>query len=133
MPWMETVPMDERRKFVHERMHRTLKAATARPPAASHRAQQRRFDAFRAEYNEERPHQAVGGQTPAALWRPSNRPYPETLPQPQYPAHFEARLISNAGCFRFKKQVIFLSQALKQEWIGLEEFHPGEAALPEMA
>ena len=41
-------------------MHRTLKAATARPPAANQRAQQRRFDAFRREYNEERPHQALG-------------------------------------------------------------------------
>jgi len=109
----------------HERMHRTLKAATARPPAASHRAQQRRFDAFRTEYNEERPHQALGGETPAALWRPSNRPYPKTLPKPDYPAHFEKRLVSNAGCFRFKKQVTFLSQALKQEWIGLEEVDDG--------
>ena len=31
----------------------------------------------------------------------------------------------NAGCFRFKKQVTFLSQALKQEWIGLEEVEDG--------
>ena len=110
----------------HERMHRTLKAATARPPATSHHAQQRRFDAFRTEYNEERPHQALGGKTPADLWRPSSRPYPAVLPKPEYPAHFETRLISNAGCFRFKKQVVFLSQALKQEWIGLEEIDDGK-------
>ena len=109
----------------HERMHRTLKAATARPPAANRQAQQRRFDAFRAEYNQERPHQALGGNTPAALWKPSPRPYPTTLPPPEYPCHFETRLVSNAGCFRFKKQVVFLSQALKQEWIGLEEIADG--------
>ena len=109
----------------HERMHRTLKAATARPPAANHRAQQRKFDAFRHEYNEERPHQALGGQTPASLWRPSSRPYPAKLPSPEYPGHFEKRLVSNAGCFRFKKQVVFISQALKQEWIGLEEVEDG--------
>jgi transposase InsO family protein len=109
----------------HERMHRTLKAATARPPASNHRAQQRRFDAFRAEYNEVRPHQALGGETPASLWRASSRPYPARMPSPQYPGHFETRLVSNAGCFRFKKQVVFLSQALKQEWIGLEEVEDG--------
>jgi putative transposase len=109
----------------HERMHRTLKAATARPPASHQRAQQRRFDAFRREYNEVRPHQALGGQTPAALWQPSPRPYPSRIPKPQYPGHFEKRLVSNAGCFRFKKQVVFLSQALKQEWIGLEEVADG--------
>ena len=109
----------------HERMHRTLKAATARPPASHQRAQQRRFDAFRREYNEVRPHQALGGQTPATLWQPSARPYPSRIPKPQYPGHFEKRLVSNAGCFRFKKQVVFLSQALKQEWIGLEEVEDG--------
>jgi transposase InsO family protein len=105
----------------HERMHRTLKAATARPPAANARAQQRRFDAFRHEYNEERPHEALGGEPPGRLWRPSTRPYPEKMPEPEYPEHAEKRLVSNAGCFRFKTQVVFLSQALKQEWIALDE------------
>ena len=109
----------------HERMHRTLKAATARPPASNHRAQQRRFDAFRAEYNEVRPHQALGGETPASLWRASSRPYPARIASPTYPGHFEKRLVSNAGCFRFKSHVLFLSQALKQEWIGLEEIENG--------
>ena len=41
----------------HERMHRTLKAETTRPPQASLQAQQRRFNTFREEYNEQRPHQ----------------------------------------------------------------------------
>ena len=109
----------------HERMHRTLKAATARPPAANARSQQRRFDAFRHEYNEERPHEALGGEPPGRLWRPSARPFPEKMPEPKYPEHVEKRLVSNAGCFRFKKQVVFLSQALKQEWIALEEVDDG--------
>lgn len=51
----------------HERMHRTLKAETTKPPAASSRAQQRRFDAFVREYNEERPHEARHGHARAAL------------------------------------------------------------------
>src|SRR5688572_7756551 len=42
----------------HERMHLTLKKETALPPRASMLAQQRRFDAFRREYNDERPHEA---------------------------------------------------------------------------
>ena len=109
----------------HERMHRTLKAATARPPAGNQRAQQRRFDSFRAEYNEVRPHQALDGNTPASLWQPSSRPYPTHTLSPQYPGHYEKRLVSNAGCFRFKKRAVFLSQALRQEWIGLEEVDDG--------
>ena len=109
----------------HERMHRTLKEATARPPAANAKAQQRRFDTFRTEFNDERPHEALGGVPPARLWRPSARPYPKTIPEPDYPGHFEKRLVSNAGCVRFKSHVLFISQAIKQEWIGLEEVDNG--------
>src|SRR4029079_4708559 len=49
----------------HERMHSTLKAETARPPRSSWRAQQRSFQAFRQEYNHERPHEALAYATPA--------------------------------------------------------------------
>ena len=31
------------------------------------------------------------------------------------------RLVSNAGCFRWHARQIFVSQALAQQWIGLEE------------
>ena len=72
-----------------------------------------------------RPHQALGGETPGSLWRPSPRLYASSIAPPQYAGHFEKRLVSNAGCFRFKRQVVFLSQALKQEWIGLEETEDG--------
>jgi putative transposase len=64
----------------HERMHRTLKRATARPPAATRRHQQRCFDAFRREYNELRPHEALADETPASVYGPSPRPYPARLP-----------------------------------------------------
>jgi hypothetical protein len=36
-------------------MHLTLKLATASPPASNRREQQRWFDRFREEYNQERP------------------------------------------------------------------------------
>jgi transposase InsO family protein len=51
----------------HERMHRTLKAQTSRPPADTAEEQQARFDAFRRHYNEERPHEALGQKPPAEL------------------------------------------------------------------
>src|SRR6202030_868898 len=49
----------------HERMHRTLKAQTSRPPAQDPDEQQARFDTFRRHYNEERPHEAHGQRPPA--------------------------------------------------------------------
>src|ERR1700689_478769 len=63
----------------HERMHRTLKQATASPPAKNRRRQQERFDEFRREYNEERPHESLGQTTPASHYQPSAREYPRRL------------------------------------------------------
>ena len=109
----------------HERMHRELKRETARPAAHSHRAQQRRFDAFRHRYNTERPHEGIQNQTPASLWVPSTRPYPETIAPPDYPAHLEVRRVSSAGTFRLHARQPFLSQTLRGEDIGLEEVGDG--------
>jgi hypothetical protein len=62
----------------HERMHRTLKAATAQPPAGSLRMQQQAFDAFEREYNWERPHEASQMKTPVSAMRLGRR-YPSQL------------------------------------------------------
>jgi len=75
----------------HERMHRTLKAETTRPPAANRRAQQRQFNGFQEEYNHLRPHEAINLETPASVYQPSMRPYPEKLPRLEYPSHYETR------------------------------------------
>jgi putative transposase len=109
----------------HERMHRELKRETTRPAAHSHRAQQRRFDAFRQRYNTERPHEGIDDQTPASLWLPSTRAYPEVIAPPEYPAHLEVRRVSSAGTFRLHTHQPFLSQTLRGEDIGLEEVAEG--------
>jgi hypothetical protein len=87
----------------HERMHRACSRRRRPAPArANLLCQQRRFDRFRFEYNEELPHQALQGQSPAMLYARSPRPHPETLPQPEYPAHFEIRKMSRNGGIRWK-------------------------------
>jgi transposase InsO family protein len=57
----------------HERMHRTLKEETAKPPAPTLREQQDRFDEFRRCFNERRPHEALKFATPASLYVASAR------------------------------------------------------------
>jgi transposase InsO family protein len=109
----------------HERMHRELKRETARPAAGNHRAQQRRFDAFRRRYNDERPHEGIGDRTPTSLWTPSARDYPERITPPQYPAHLEVRRVSTAGTFRLHARQPFLAKTLQGEDIGLEEVGDG--------
>ena len=67
----------------HERMHRTLKQDLQ--PAQDWRGQQRELDRFRHEYNQVRPHEALGMQTPASVYEPSPRPYPARVPEVEYP------------------------------------------------
>lgn len=118
-------PSSPQENGTHERMHRELKRATTRPAAASQRSQQHRFDVFRRRYNEERPHDGIGGDTPASRWTPSSRHYPERSAPPQYPAHMEVRRVSTAGTFRLHARQPFLSQALKNQDVGLEEVADG--------
>jgi len=58
----------------HERTHRTLKLET--PVHATLADQQPAFDRFRREFNEVRPHEALGQVPPARFYEPSRRPYP---------------------------------------------------------
>ena len=109
----------------HERMHRTLKAKTTRPPAYDLAGQQELFDGFRHEFNEIRPHEALGQETPASVWQPSKREMPEEVKPPEYPGHYLPRLVSNAGTFRFKNNQIFISETLAQQYIGFEEVDDG--------
>lgn len=111
----------------HERMHRTLKAETAHPPAATLAAQQRRFDHFRAEFNHERPHEALGQAVPAAVYRPSPRPYPARLEDPPYPSDFELRRVRSNGEIKWQGEQIFIAQPLVGEVIGLHEDDNGNA------
>jgi transposase InsO family protein len=103
----------------HERMHRTLKETTAQPPAAHRRAQQRRFDDFVQEYNQERPHQALDMRTPAECYQSSPRPYPARVPEPQYPQAMRVRTVYKGGQFFWNYHDVFLSKVLAGERIGL--------------
>jgi putative transposase len=103
-----------------ERFHRTLKAETTHPPAANLRAQQRLFDQFLTEYNQVRPHEALGQTPPATHYAPSLRPYPRCLPELTYPRHYEVRRVSRDGAFRWASADISLSHVLANEIIGLD-------------
>jgi putative transposase len=104
----------------HERMHRTLKQEVAMPPAEDRRAQQRALAGFRKEYNEVRPHEALGMQTPASVYAPSERAYPAKVREPEYPANMLVRSVHSHGHFRWKKRHdVFLSEVLWGERVGL--------------
>lgn len=109
----------------HERFHRTLKAATAIPPAATLAAQQQRFVRFREEYNTVRPHEALHQRRPAALYHPSPRPFPRDLPELEYPKHFELRYVSRNGGIRWERRWVNISHVLAEEFVGFEPMAEG--------
>lgn len=109
----------------HERMHRTLKAEATRPPKANRRKQQKEFERFRKEYNEERPHEALGQDTPAAHYQSSTRPYPSRIPRIEYSVYFERRLVSDVGAIRLHNRLVFVGTCFNGEYVGLEEIDDG--------
>jgi hypothetical protein len=110
----------------HERMHRTLKAETTRPAGQHSLEQQERFDAFREEYNNERPHEALDGKAPAKVYTPSPRPFPEKLADPVYPLHDDTLLVDRSGHIRLPmSRQAFLATALTGQLVGLREMDNG--------
>ena len=109
----------------HERMHRTLKAEATRPPSGNLQAQQVRFNRFRHEYNDDRPHEALDQETPGSVYQPSPRALPRTLAPLEYPGHFEVRLVSRNSGIRWKKHWVCVTHTLAGEYVGLEEVDEG--------
>ncbi len=103
----------------HERMHRTLKAETARPPAHRWEQQQVRFNLFREAYNAERPHEALGQATPASLWRPPRRVMPRRLEEPWYDADHQVRRVRISGAIKWRNAFVFISEVLAGEPVGI--------------
>ena len=105
----------------HERMHKDLKAERPSRPPRTDPLSSFRFNTFRADFNEIRPHEAHGQKPPASVYQPSTRPLPSKLLTPDYPAHFETRKVSTNGGIRWHSAWVNVSHLLGSEYIGLEE------------
>lgn len=109
----------------HARMHRTLKAHVARPAKPTADEQQSAFDEFRAHYNDERPHEAIGQKPPSTVYTPSSRSLPAELPEPDYPDDFVVRRLRRYGDFWWNAGFVHLGAVLGGEVIGLEPIDDG--------
>jgi transposase InsO family protein/transposase-like protein len=105
----------------HERMHRTLKQETMKPPAATPQAQQERFDHFCTTYNQYRPHEALGQAIPASFYRNSPRPYLKNPGDIVYPPLTLVRRVRSNGQIRWHGQLIYISESLIGELVGITE------------
>ena len=103
----------------HERMHRDLSELELNP-ARTRRAQQRACDRWMVEFNEVRPHDALGGKTPAEVYRDSDRRSLEPL-VPSYPPEWKTRLVSKVGTISVNDDVVFVSTSLAGQIVGLKQ------------
>jgi putative transposase len=110
----------------HERMHKTLKAHTSKPAAATLAAQQQRFDCFRDYFNNARPHQALAQTTPTQHYQPSARPWPTHLEDPWYDADHEVRRVRSNGEIKWKGERIFIGESLIGELLGILQTYWGD-------
>ena len=108
-----------------ERFHRTLKAETCSPPAHDYCAQQRVFDVWRREYNHERPHEALGQRRPASLYSRSAHQYPRPLIKPAFNPFAELARIDKNGYVWWQQKRVFISSALRHEYIQFEPIDDG--------
>jgi putative transposase len=115
----------------HERMHRTLKQETAAPPCTRLKAQQAAFDRFRHEYNDLRPHEALGQEPPAAFYQRSRRalPIPVWGRDFDYPEDFETVRSNQHGIIRWRDRALLVSGALRHELLGLDPSGPDRWAV----
>ena len=113
----------------HERMHRTMKAETTRPPGRNLVHQQESFDQWREEFDFERPHEALDQRPPAEVYTCSSREMPGRIPEPEYPGHYEVRRVRRMGTIKLRGREIYVSESLAHEQVGLEEVDDGVWAI----
>jgi hypothetical protein len=107
----------------HERMHRELKAEATRPPAGSLQRQQQKFDEFRHEYNELRPHQGLGQHRPQDLYYRSSRNYESVIEPWKYPEGTVLKYVCRNGAIRSGAgKWVMVSTTLIDKYIALEQF-----------
>lgn len=105
----------------HERMHRTLKAESLDPVAINMKEQQRQFEVFRIDYNDNRPHEALKQEAPVKYYKKSARAYIEKPIEPEYDYSYIVRRVRSNGEIKINGKMCFLTELLAGQPVGLKE------------
>ena len=104
----------------HERMHQTLKKETTKPTSTNIRSQQRRFDRWKEEFNNKRPHEALGMKTPQQLYCKCVK-HDIEVRQIVYPDQYEIRRVRSNGEIKWKGRLRFIGEALRGKIVGIKQ------------
>ncbi len=104
-----------------ERFHGALDRAIRRRGVPAMAGRQAWLDEFRNEYNQVRPHEALGMKTPAEVWKKSARTWnPNAAREWEYEAGAEVYKLSSSGQLQLKGRRWEISLALAAEWVKVE-------------
>ena len=101
-----------------ERMHGALQSAVDK--RGGQLDQQAWLDRFRQEYNQVRPHEALGMATPASRWKPSERLYQRHPKEWEYPAGLEVIRMASQGQMHWRGKRWDLGRPFRNQTVGLE-------------
>lgn len=117
-------PLHPQTQGKEERFHRTLKEDVLKRRAFADLLQtQTVFDAYRAEFNQERPHAALGYDVPDRHYTPSPRPLPGSWGEPEYDAGLTLRRVNSKGYLSIQGRRYYLSEAMIGKYVELR-FRP---------
>ena len=105
----------------HERLHRDI-SVELEGVVGTHR--QAALDLWREQFNNERPHQALGMRTPGELYVPAARKYHGTPKALEYGA-MSTRKVNTCGQLRWEGGCYFLSASLAGWNVGLQRTSQG--------
>lgn len=104
----------------HERMHRDIKEELEGKINGNLKLHQRIFDVWKDEYNNERPHEALGMKTPSEVYRKSKSNFNGTVFEIIYPSGYLPRRVNDRGLINYKGRRIFISNAFSNYYVGLQ-------------
>jgi transposase InsO family protein len=103
----------------HERMHADISREIQGKIPGGIAANQAAIDLWAKEYNEIRPHEAIGMQTPSEVFSQSERPYDALLPI-EYPLGFQTRKVNKNGFVKLGNRQFQVSSSLRGLTVGLQ-------------
>lgn len=112
----------------HERMHADMANEMEADPAGTPKAQQQIADRWRQQFNDVRPHEAIGMKTPADLYRPSSQRY-RGVRLPLYPCNHAVRRVTRLGCVHYAGKTIFVSESVSGFEVGVRKTRQGRLAV----
>jgi putative transposase len=113
----------------HERMHRDMKKELEGKIDGSLNEHQKEFDAWREEYNNERPHEALGMKCPAECYKDSERKYEPEQVDIEYPGNYTSRRVNDRGVFHYKRKRYFLGNPFDGYSVGIKKDKEGRTEI----